>query len=45
MYNKDPDNKKKRMVFIPRILKIEPGDTVKFRSISKKEFKCLNNDQ
>ena len=35
MYNKDPDNKKNRMVFVPRILKIQPGDTVKFISASK----------
>ena len=32
MYNKDPKNKKNRMVFIPRVLKIKPGDTVKFIS-------------
>ena len=32
MYNKDPENKKNRMVFIPRVLKIKPGDTVKFIS-------------
>ena len=32
MYNKDPNNKKNRMVFIPRLLKIKPGDTVKFIS-------------
>lgn len=30
MYSKDPDNKKNRNVFIPRIVKISPGDTVKF---------------
>ena len=35
MYNKDPANKKNRMVFIPRILKIQPGDTVKFISANK----------
>ena len=35
MYNKDPNDKKKRMVFIPRILKIKPGDTVKFISANK----------
>ena len=32
MYNKDPKNKKNRMVFIPRVLKVKPGDTVKFVS-------------
>ena len=32
MYNKDPENKKNRMVFIPRVLKVKPGDTVKFIS-------------
>ena len=32
MYNKDPANKKSRMVFVPRVVKIQPGDTVKFIS-------------
>ena len=35
MYNKDPNDKKKRMVFVPRVLKINPGDTVKFIASSK----------
>lgn len=35
MYNKDPDDKKQRNVFIPAVLKIEVGDTVKFISKSK----------
>lgn len=35
MYNKNPDNKKERNVFIPALLKIEVGDTVKFISKSK----------
>lgn len=35
MYNKNPDNKKERMVFYPPVLKIELGDTVKFVSKSK----------
>ena len=35
MYNKDPNDKKKRMVFVPRVLKINAGDTVKFISASK----------
>lgn len=35
MLNKDPANKKKRNVFIPAVLKIKPGDTVKFVSIDK----------
>lgn len=35
MYNKNPDNKKERNVFIPAVLKIEVGDTVKFISKSK----------
>lgn len=35
MYNKDPDNKKLRNVFVPAVLKIELGDTVKFISKSK----------
>ena len=35
MYNKDPNDKKKRMVFIPRLLKINLGDTVKFVAASK----------
>ena len=32
MLNKDPDNKKARMVFRPEVLHIAPGDTVKFVS-------------
>lgn len=35
MYNKNPENKKQRMVFVPAVLKIELGDTVKFISKSK----------
>ncbi|MEL6582663.1 MAG: pseudoazurin [Pseudomonadota bacterium] len=30
MLNQDPDNPRLRMVFSPRILKVMPGDTVKF---------------
>lgn len=32
MLNKDPDDKKARMVFRPEVLHIAPGDTVKFIS-------------
>lgn len=32
MLNKDPDDKKARMVFRPEVLHIAPGDTVKFVS-------------
>ncbi|MEM7302161.1 MAG: pseudoazurin [Pseudomonadota bacterium] len=35
MYNKDPENKKNRYVFIPRIVKVKPGDTVNFVSVDK----------
>lgn len=35
MYNKDPDNPKARNVFIPALVKIQPGDTVKFISADK----------
>ncbi|MBK17312.1 MAG: pseudoazurin [Rhodospirillaceae bacterium] len=35
MLNKDPDNKKKRNVFIPSVLKIKPGDTVHFVAVNK----------
>lgn len=30
MLNKDPDNPRLRMVFSPRIVVVQPGDTVKF---------------
>ncbi|MEO0622146.1 MAG: pseudoazurin [Pseudomonadota bacterium] len=30
MLNKDPDDPKKRMVFYPRILTVQPGDTITF---------------
>lgn len=35
MLNKDPDNKKLRNVFTPRILRIVPGDTVTFLPTDK----------
>ncbi len=35
MYNRDPDNKKLRNVFKPRLLKIKPGDTVRFKTVQK----------
>ena len=35
MLNKDPENKKLRNVFIPAVLKIKAGDTVKFISKQK----------
>ena len=35
MLNKHPDDKKKRNVFVPAVLRIKPGDTVKFVSGSK----------
>ena len=35
MLNKDPNDKKKRNVFIPLVIKIKPGDTVKFVSVDK----------
>lgn len=35
MLNKDPENKKRKNVFIPSFLKIQPGDTVKFISVDK----------
>ena len=35
MYNKNPDDKKQRMVFVPKLLRIQPGDTVKFIPTNK----------
>ncbi|MEM6495256.1 MAG: pseudoazurin [Pseudomonadota bacterium] len=35
MFNKDPENKKLRNVFKPAVIKIKPGDTVKFISVDK----------
>jgi pseudoazurin len=35
MYNKHPENKKLRMVFTPRVLSVQPGDTVLFKSVDK----------
>lgn len=35
MVNRDPDDKKRRNVFIPNLLKIKPGDTVRFVSVDK----------
>ena len=35
MLNKDPDDPKKRNVFIPALIKIKPGDSVRFVSTNK----------
>lgn len=35
MLNKDPDDRKIRNVFIPSLLRIKPGDTVRFVSVDK----------
>ncbi|MCV6584204.1 MAG: pseudoazurin [Marinibacterium sp.] len=35
MLNKHPEDKKQRMVFHPRVIKIAPGDTVVFESTDK----------
>ena len=35
MYSKNPENKKERNVFIPAVIKIKPGDTVKWISVEK----------
>jgi len=35
LYSKHPDDKKKRNVFSPRILQVNPGDTVKFIAADK----------
>ncbi|MGD1869328.1 MAG: pseudoazurin [Neomegalonema sp.] len=35
MLNKHPDDKKKRNVFSPALIRIQPGDTVKFISADK----------
>lgn len=35
MYNKNPENKKDRMVFIPNFVVAKPGDVVKFVSVDK----------
>lgn len=35
MLNKDPDDKKRRMIFRPLIQVVQPGDTVRFVSVDK----------
>lgn len=35
MLNRDPDDKKRTMIFQPDLLKIAPGDTVRFISVDK----------
>ena len=35
LYTKHPDDKKKRNVFSPRVLQVNPGDTVKFIAADK----------
>ena len=38
MYNKDPEDSKKKMIFSPLLLKINAGDTVRFVSAQKGHF-------
>ena len=38
MYNKDPDDPKRKMVFAPHLIKINAGDTVKFVSAQKGHY-------
>jgi len=35
MLNKHPDDKKKRYVFLPRVISVQPGETVVFKSVDK----------
>jgi len=35
MLNKNPDDAKQKMVFLPAFLQVEPGDTVIFKSVDK----------
>ena len=35
MLNKHPEDKKQRMVYLPRILTVQPGDTIKFLPTDK----------
>ena len=35
MLNRHPDHKKKRNVFLPRILTVQPGDTVNFVTVDR----------
>ena len=35
MLNRHPDDKKKRNVFLPRILTVQPGDTVNFVTVDR----------
>ncbi|MEM8841915.1 MAG: pseudoazurin [Pseudomonadota bacterium] len=35
MLNKDPDNSKRKMVFYPTILVVQPGDTVRWLPVDK----------
>ena len=38
MYNKDPDDPKRKMVFAPHLIQINAGDTVKFVSAQKGHY-------
>ncbi|MEM6407017.1 MAG: pseudoazurin [Pseudomonadota bacterium] len=35
MLNKHPDDSKKRYVFYPRVISVQPGDTVVFKSVDR----------
>ncbi|MEM9966892.1 MAG: pseudoazurin [Pseudomonadota bacterium] len=35
MLNKHPDDPRQRMVYVPRVIKVKPGDTVLFKSVDR----------
>lgn len=35
MLNKNPDNPRQRMVYLPRVLRVKAGDSVMFKSVDK----------
>lgn len=44
MVNADPDNRRERQVYIPAVLRAQPGDTVKFISVDKGHNAQSNED-
>lgn len=44
MLNKHPDDSKQRMVFLPDIVRANPGDTIKFVTVDKGHNSVSNED-
>ncbi|MEM1232745.1 MAG: pseudoazurin [Pseudomonadota bacterium] len=44
MLNQDPENKRERQVYLPAVVRAQPGDTIKFISVDKGHNAQSNED-